>query len=89
MSRTQRQNDELLAALARKSMTAIEIWQELGIARASARVYDLRQEGHDIRSQDITVRNRHGDACRVALYSLRSNQMMLVPVQPGRGVLAA
>jgi len=89
MSRAKRQNDELLAALARKPMTAGEIWQELGIARASARVYDLRQEGHDIRSEDITVRNRHGELCRVALYSLKSNQLSLVPIQPGRGVLAA
>ena len=89
MSRAKCQNAELLAALSRKPMTAGEIWQELGIARASARVYDLRQEGHDIRSEDISVRNRHGDMCRVALYTLKTNQLMLVPVQPGRGTLAA
>lgn len=84
-----RQNDTLLAALRSKPMTAGEIWSELGIARASARVFDLRRLGYDIRSPEITVRNRHGDTCRVSLYSLHSTQMMLVPVQPGRGVLAA
>lgn len=89
MSRTRRQNDELLAALNRRAMTATEIWEQLGIARASARVFDLRNEGHDIRSREITVRNRHGEPCRVALYSLESAQMTLVPVHPGRGVLAA
>jgi hypothetical protein len=89
MSRQKRQNDELLAALGRKAMTATEIWNELGIARASARVFDLRSEGHDIRSTEITVRNRHGEPCRVALYSLASRQMALVPVHPGRGVMAA
>lgn len=86
---SKRQNDRLLAALQKKAMTAGEIWQELGIARASARVFDLRQEGYDIRSQDITVRNRDGDPCHVALYSLASAQRTLIPIEPGRGVLAA
>lgn len=89
MSRTRRQNDRLLAALQARPMTALEIWQELGIARASARVFDLREEGHDILSTDITVRNREGEPCRVALYQLASDQLLLVPRHPGRGVLAA
>ena len=84
-----RQNDKLLAALRTKSMTALEIWQELGIARASARVYDLREEGYDVRSEEITVRNRDGEPCRVALYSLHSAQRTLLPTHPGRGVMAA
>ena len=89
MSRTQKQNAALLDALQRKPMTATEIWQELGIARASARVFDLRTEGHDIRSEAITVRNRHGDTCRVALYRLASAQLRLLPTHPGKGVLHA
>lgn len=89
MSRTESQNTALLAALANKAMTAAEIWSELGIARASARVFDLREDGYDIRSEEITVRNRHGERCRVALYSLASTQMSLVPIHPGRGVLTA
>lgn len=86
MSRNQ--NDQLLAALKVKAMTALEIWQELGIARASARVYDLREQGFDIRSEEISVRNRHGERCRVALYSL-AQQRQLLPLHPGRGVMAA
>ena len=89
MIRTQRQNARLLDALRSKSMTALEIWQELGIARASARVFDLRDQGHNIKSTEITVRNRHGDPCRVALYSLEAGQMALIPKHPGRGVMAA
>ena len=84
-----RQNDKLLAALRVKSMTALEIWQELGIARASARVFDLREEGYEVVSTEITVRNRDGDPCRVALYSLANEQLNLIPVRPGRGVMAA
>jgi hypothetical protein len=83
------QTEKLLAALSRKAMTATEIWQELGIARASARVFDLRDQGHNIKSTEITVRNRDGDPCRVALYSLEAGQMALIPKHPGRGVMAA
>ena len=86
---SRRQNDALLAALKNKAMTAGEIWSELGIARASARVFDLRREGWDVRSEQITVRNRDGQPCHVALYSLASKQTLLVPVQPGRGVMLA
>lgn len=68
------QNEKLIAALQQGAMTAAEIWHDLGIARASARVYDLRAAGHDIRSQEITVRNRDGEPCRVALYSIGSVQ---------------
>lgn len=84
-----KQNEKLLAALRKKPMTALQVWAELGIARASARVFDLRQAGYDVRSTDITVQNRDGNPCRVALYSLASTQCVLIPVEPGRGVMAA
>ncbi|PZU17571.1 MAG: hypothetical protein DI589_25915 [Shinella sp.] len=56
----QAQCDELLAALTKRPMTATEIFLELGIARASARIYDLRQQGHPIHSTEIVVKNRIG-----------------------------
>lgn len=79
------QNDALLAALKRGPITADAALRELGIARASARVYDLRAAGYDVRSRLITVKNRHGDECHVAEYSLASHQTVLIPVHPGRG----
>lgn len=64
----------LLDALKRGPMTAADIWLQLGIARASARVYDLRHDlegqGLTITAETITVRNRRGQACRVALYAV-------------------
>lgn len=81
------QNNALLAALKEGPMTAMDALNRLGIARASARVFDLREQGHDIRSTDITVTNRHGKPCRVALYSLGEAQRTLLPVHPGRGVM--
>ncbi|MBD9534687.1 hypothetical protein ATCM_12645 [Stenotrophomonas sp. ATCM1_4] len=78
------QNDALLQALYRKPMTAMEILSELGIARASARVHDLRSAGHVIHSTEIVVRNRQGKPCRVARYSAPSAQKLLIPQMPGR-----
>ncbi len=82
------QNAKLLEALKQKPMTALQIWQELGIARASARVFDLREAGYAISSTEITVPNRDGDNCRVALYALETVQRNLIPNHPGRGVMA-
>lgn len=75
----------LLDALKTGPMTAAEIWRKLGIARASARVYDLRDSGFDVRSEMITVRNRHGERCRVARYSLMSARQSKQLSHPGRG----
>jgi len=83
------QNEKLLEALKKGPMTAAEIWKDLGIARASARVFDLREAGFDIHSTEITVRNRDGAPCRVALYSLATQQVSLIPSHPGRGVMTA
>ena len=87
MSKTQ--NDKLREALLRKPMTALEIWRELGIARASARVYDLRNDGFDVQSVDIEVKNRDGSTSHVAQYSLKSPQRTLMTLHPGRGFTTA
>lgn len=83
------QNDALLAALRRGPVTADTALRELGIARASARVFDLRASGYDIRSRLITVKNRRGDDCHVAEYSLANTQRVLIPNHPGRGATSA
>lgn len=80
----QAQCDELLAALTKRPMTATEIFLELGIARASARIYDLRQQGHPIHSTEVVVHNRKGKPCRVARYSVTTDQLLLIPNLPGR-----
>lgn len=75
----EKQADALLEALKKGPLTALQILEKLGIARASARVFDLRRDGWDVRSEMITVKNRRGDDCRVARYSLASSQRSLVP----------
>lgn len=51
-------------------ITPLEAMGKLGIYRLSARISDLRREGHSINSTRVTVKNRFGEKCSVAFYSL-------------------
>ena len=53
-----------------KPITAEVAKNELGIARLAARIADLREAGNIIHSKTIVVRNRFGEKCRVAEYTL-------------------
>lgn len=64
------QTEKLRRALARGPMTSLEILNQLGIARAAARVHDLRHAGVDVIAETVEVTNRDGETCRVARYSL-------------------
>ncbi len=86
MSRTNRQTDQLLAALRAGPITALDALNRFGIARLAARIRDLRQDGWSIASRMIETTNRAGDACRVAEYTLADANRGLLPIQqPGRG----
>lgn len=52
------------------SITALEADDALGVRRLAARIADLRDQGQDITSEMVTVKNRRGDDCRVARYSM-------------------
>lgn len=60
----------LLAALRRQPLTGLEVLTNLGIYRASARVFDLRTEGHRIATDMIPVHKRDGKTCHIARYAL-------------------
>lgn len=64
------QCERLLRRLEVGHITAMDAWSELGIARLSARVHELRDEGHPIKKQTVAVSNRFGESCRVAQYSM-------------------
>lgn len=81
------QSAKLLAALQQRPMTALDCLRDLGIARAAARVFDLRQAGYDIESREVVVTNRDGVDCHVAEYRLRRAQTTMLPAHPGRGVM--
>jgi len=55
------------------SITARQALNECGVMRLAARIHDLREAGHDIRMELITVRTRSGKA-KVGRYSLNAEQ---------------
>ena len=65
------QNDRLLNHLQTKgSINPMEAWGEIGLYRLAARINDLRNSGHTITRQLVTVSNRFGEKCKVAEYRL-------------------
>jgi hypothetical protein len=51
-------------------ITSLEAFREYGITRLSARIFDLRSEGHHIKSENVNVPTRSGDTATVAKYTL-------------------
>ena len=52
------------------SISTFEAFTELGVARLSARIYDLKAKGHHIISWTETKRNRYGDKVSFSVYKL-------------------
>ena len=61
----------ILDALAGGPHTTLQLHRVCGVMSVSARVHELRAMGHEIATSLITVRNRHGERCHVAEYTLR------------------
>lgn len=55
-----------------KIINPLEAWENLGIYRLSAKVFDLRKLGYDIKTERLTVKNRYNEHCVVAQYRLES-----------------
>lgn len=53
-----------------KKLTAKQAMENFGCMRLAARVHDLREVGHDIEMERITVRNRFDEKCIVGRYQL-------------------
>ena len=58
----------------RGSISQLEAAQELGCWRLGARIWDLRHEGHAIRREMVTSRNRFGVPVSYARYSLQEGK---------------
>lgn len=52
------------------SITPAEAINDLGCYRLASRICDLKRRGYPIHTEMITVKNRMGERCRVARYSL-------------------
>jgi hypothetical protein len=64
------QNEEVLECLKKHTLTSKHAFMVFGITRLSARIYDLRQDGHKISTRMIRVPGRNGIA-HVAQYKLK------------------
>ncbi len=63
------QADRVLSYLERgKSITTLDAFKELGITRLGARIFELRQQGHPVQSNRLTVTNRFGEDCSISEY---------------------
>ena len=64
------QSNQILRYLSNgHSLTPRKAQVEFGVMRLAARIKDLRDDGHAIQTERVTVPTRSGDA-RVARYSL-------------------
>jgi hypothetical protein len=52
------------------SITALEAMNEYGIMRLASRISDLKRKGYNIKSENVTVKNRYGEKCNVKRYSI-------------------
>jgi|11BtaG_2_1085332.scaffolds.fasta_scaffold00071_12 hypothetical protein len=53
-----------------QTLTRLNAWARLGILEAPARISELRAEGHNIKTNMVTVRNRYGHKVSVAEWSM-------------------
>ena len=53
-----------------KRISDLEAYQEYGCRRCGARIWDLRNEGYNIRTENTTKANRYGKYTTFATYVL-------------------
>ena len=52
-----KQNTWILNALGTRPLTALEALEECGCFRLAARIKDLREQGHDIKTKAVQLQN--------------------------------
>jgi hypothetical protein len=57
------------------TITTLNAFNELGITRLAARIYELKEEGHDVKSKRIKVTNRYDEQCSVSEYYMESDNV--------------
>lgn len=66
------QNDRILAYLKnhKEGITSKDAFELFGITRLSGRIFDLRDMGYDIATEQESSKNRYGDTTTYARYKL-------------------
>lgn len=66
------QNDKIIRYLKthKKGITQAQAYEKFGCLRLSGRIFELKEMGYDIKTDIIAARNRDGETCHVAQYTL-------------------
>ena len=52
------------------SITSFQAYTDLGITQLGARIFELKQEGYNFKTQSKKSKNRYGESVRFIEYSL-------------------
>jgi hypothetical protein len=58
------------------SITTLDAFIDLGITRLSAKIYNLKKDGHEIIDEMIKVKNRFGEDISVKKYMLAEEKLI-------------
>ena len=58
------------------SITTLDAFNDLGITRLSAKIYDLKKQGYAIVDEMIKVKNRFGEEGHVKKYMLAEEKLI-------------
>lgn len=53
------------------SISTIEAFNDLGVARLASRIHDLKRQGFPIVTSPGTAKNRYGETVHYSVYSLK------------------
>ena len=50
------------------TITTLDAFRELGITRIAARIFELKEQGHEVSKRTLKVTNRFDEVCHIAEY---------------------
>ena len=56
------------------SISTLEAFNDLGVARLASRIHDLKEQGYQIISKTKTSKNRYGENTSYKVYSLAEGE---------------
>lgn len=56
------------------SISTIEAFNDLGVARLASRIHDLKGQGYNIVSTTGTAKNRYGETVHFSIYKLKEEK---------------
>jgi len=52
------------------TLTRLDSWEALGVLECPARICELKQDGHDIKTERMTIKNKFGEKVSIAKWRL-------------------